>query len=58
MLIADRVNWPYEPRGGYGYVMNVAAVVTKIAPKKRQIRVANRVDYKWVELHAGYNPNG
>jgi hypothetical protein len=27
--------------------MNVAAVVTKIAPKKGQIRVANRVDYKW-----------
>jgi hypothetical protein len=37
LKVGDRVNWLYEPRGGYGYVKTVAAVVTKIEPKKVQI---------------------
>jgi hypothetical protein len=50
MLIGDKVNWLYQARGGYGYLMNVAAVVTKIGSKKVQIRAAKRVDDKWIAV--------
>jgi hypothetical protein len=56
LKVGDRVNWLYEPRGGHGYVMSVAAVVTKIAPKKVQIRVAKRVDDKWVGVTRWVEP--
>ena|SRR5271166_3914026 len=48
MLIGDKVNWLYQARGGYGYLMNVAAVVRKIGSNKVQIRATKRVDDKWI----------
>ena len=29
-----RVTWLHEPRGGYGYVIRVPAVVLKVGPKR------------------------
>lgn len=49
MKPGDKVNWLHEPRGGYGYTMNVAAVVVKIGPKRVQIRAARRVNGVWVQ---------
>ncbi len=49
MKPGDKVNWLYAPRGGYGYTMNVAAVVVKIGPKRVQIRAARRVNGVWVQ---------
>ena len=48
LKVGDRVSWLYEPRGGYGYAMTVAGVVTKIAPKKVQI------SYPSVSMIMGY----
>ncbi|MCB1966230.1 MAG: hypothetical protein KDI64_09370 [Candidatus Accumulibacter sp.] len=48
MKPGDKVNWLYEPRGGYGYTMNVAAVVVKIGPRRVQIRAARHVNGVWV----------
>lgn len=45
---ADKVNWLYKDRGGYGYVRSIAGVVIRITPKKVQIRVARRHGAKWV----------
>lgn len=49
MKPGDKVNWLYEPRGGYGYSMNVAAVVVTIGPKRVQIRAARRINGVWVQ---------
>jgi len=55
MNIGDKINWLYQPRGGYGYIIVVAGVVTKLAPRKVQIRVAKRdgddwhAETKWVQ---------
>jgi conjugative relaxase-like TrwC/TraI family protein len=46
--VGDKVNWPYEPRGGYGYTQSVASVVTKLGREKVQIRVAKREPHGWV----------
>lgn len=46
----DKVNWLHEPRGGYGYSMNVAAVVVKIGPKRIQVRAAKRVNGEWHQV--------
>lgn len=43
----DRVNWHHEPRGGYGYLVSVAAVVVRVGPKRIQVRVAQRVNGEW-----------
>src|ERR1700756_3105874 len=49
LKIGDRVNWAYEPRGGYGYIQQIAGVVTRIGDEKLQIRVAKRQhDTDWV----------
>jgi tRNA(Ile2) C34 agmatinyltransferase TiaS len=46
MNVGDKVNWLYQPRGGYGYIIAVAGVVTKLA-RKVQIRVAKRDGDDW-----------
>jgi hypothetical protein len=48
MKIGDKVNWLYQPRGGYGYIITVAGVVTKLARTKVQIRVARREADHWM----------
>lgn len=45
----QKVNWQHEPRGGYGYVINVAAVVVKVGRARVQICVARRVSGEWVQ---------
>lgn len=47
MQINDRVNWQYKPRGGYGYVIPVAAVVISLTEHKARIRVAQKVTGEW-----------
>src|SRR5690606_30732091 len=37
-----RVTWFYEQRGGWGYVIPVAAVVVRVGPKRVLIRAASR----------------
>lgn len=46
----DKVNWHHEPRGGYGYSMNVAAVVVKVGPKRVQVRAARLVNGEWKQV--------
>ncbi len=41
MQVGDRVNWQHTPRGGYGYSVCVAGIVTKIAAKRVQIGVVS-----------------
>ena len=48
MNVGDKVNWLYQPRGGYGYIIAVAGIVTKVGPKKMQIRVAKRDGADWL----------
>lgn len=50
MKPGDKVNWRYEPRGGYGRQINVAAVVIKLGPKRVQVRAARRVGLEWQEV--------
>lgn len=45
----DRVNWLYSPRGGYGYVISVAAVVVKVGKSRVNIKIAQRIDGIWVQ---------
>lgn len=55
----DWVNWDRTSRGGYGFSVAIAAVVTKVGSKRVQIEVRSRVPYskrveweastKWVE---------
>ena len=40
--VGDRVTWNYEVRGGYGYVMAVPGVVTKLAGKRVEIAVPSQ----------------
>ena len=40
--VGDRVTWNYEARGGYGYVMAVPGVVTKLAAKRVEIAVPSQ----------------
>jgi len=44
----DKINWSYEPRGGYGYTQGIAGVVNKLGREKVQIRVAKRDNGSWV----------
>ena len=37
-----RVTWRYEQRGGWGYVIPVAAVVVRVGPRRVLIRAASR----------------
>jgi hypothetical protein len=46
--VGDKINWSYEPRGGYGYTQQIAGVVTKLGREKIQIRVAKRDNGGWV----------
>src|SRR5208282_4502879 len=46
--VGDKINWSYEPRGGYGYTQQIAGVVTKLGRAKIQIRVAKRDNGSWV----------
>jgi hypothetical protein len=46
--IGDKVNWAYEPRGGYGYTQQIAGMVTRIGNEKVQIQVAKRNGNGWV----------
>jgi ATP-dependent exoDNAse (exonuclease V) alpha subunit len=46
--VGDKINWSYEPRGGYGYTQGIAGVVTKLGREKVQIRVAKRDNGSWV----------
>src|SRR5271157_304125 len=46
--VGDKINWSYEPRGGYGYTQQIAGVVTKLGREKIQIRVAKRDNGSWV----------
>jgi hypothetical protein len=36
----DQATWLHEPRGGYGYVIPVNAVVVRVGPKRVLIEVA------------------
>lgn len=45
--IGDKVNWNMKARGGYGYVIPVAGVVTETGNKRVQIRIAMRADGQW-----------
>jgi hypothetical protein len=51
-LSMEKVNWLFQPRGGYGYVVPVAALVVKRNPKRVRIAVYNlrtrRFEYKQV----------
>src|SRR4030081_109658 len=40
--VGDRVTWNYEARGGYGYVMAVPGVVTRLAGKRVEIAVPSQ----------------
>src|SRR5271165_4169219 len=40
--VGDRVTWNYEARGGYGYVMAVPGVVTKLAGRRVEITVPSQ----------------
>jgi WD40 repeat protein len=40
--VGDRVTWNYEARGGYGHVMTVPGVVTKLAGKRVEIVVPSQ----------------
>ncbi|CAG7857857.1 hypothetical protein MCAMS1_02830 [biofilm metagenome] len=44
----DRVNWLYTSSGGYGFTVPVAGVVVKVGNAKIQIKVAEKIDGKWV----------
>jgi hypothetical protein len=46
--VGDKINWSYEPRGGYGYTQQIAGVVTRLGREKIQIRVAKRDNGNWV----------
>jgi hypothetical protein len=50
VLPGNKVNCVYEARGGYGYVSSVAAVVSRIGPKRVEIRVASHSRDKWVVM--------
>jgi len=40
--VDDHVTWNYEARDGYGYVMAVPGVVTKLAGKRVEIAVPSQ----------------
>lgn len=56
MQVGDRVNWQHTPRGGYGYSVCVAGIVTKIAAKRVQIRVAVRSGNEWQQVTKWVEP--
>jgi hypothetical protein len=37
MMIGERWTWKQEPRGGYGYVIPVPVVITRIGSKRVQV---------------------
>ncbi|MBV8224952.1 MAG: hypothetical protein JO232_07180 [Verrucomicrobia bacterium] len=45
--VGDKINWLYQPRGGYGYIIAVAGIVTKVGSERVQIRVAKRDGDEW-----------
>lgn len=48
MQPGDRVNWQYAPRGGYGYIVPVAAVVRGATASRAKIEVARKINGAWV----------
>ena len=38
----DRVIWHYEPRGGYGYIIRVPAIVVSVSLKRIVIAAATK----------------
>jgi hypothetical protein len=56
LKIGDKVNWAYEPRGGYAYTQQIAGVVTRLGQQKIQIRVAKRDGDKWVATKRWVKP--
>ncbi len=54
--VGDKVNWLYEQRGGYGFSINVAAVVTKVGNKKVQVRAAMRSNGEWLQVKRWVDP--
>lgn len=46
----NRVNWRYEPRGGCGFSVSVAAVVVRVGPRRVKVRAARFVAGQWVSV--------
>jgi len=42
LAIGQELTWLHTPRGGYGYVIPVNAVITKIGRKRVQVKIAKR----------------
>lgn len=49
MQAGDRVNWAYTPRGGYGFVQLVAAVVVRLTAKRATVKVARKFNGQWAQ---------
>lgn len=54
--VGDRVNWRYEPRGGYGFSVPVAAVVVRVGPSRVRVRSARFVAGQWVSVIRSVDP--
>lgn len=54
--IGDKVNWIYTPKGGYGYSINIAAIVVEIGSKKIKIRVARQNNGQWQQVFRWVEP--
>lgn len=48
--VGQRCIWRYETRAGYGYVIPVAATVTRVTPKRVEIEVRRRRGGEWVPV--------
>ena len=52
--VGQSVIWRYTPRGGYGYIYRVPALVVKCGPKRVQIEVTTErgeIKRVWVSPH-------
>lgn len=59
MNIGDRINWNYQPKGGYATSQVVAGIIRKIGPKRVQIEVRIREPYgqrRWMPETRSVNP--
>lgn len=54
--IGARVWWDYTPRGGYGYVQRVPALVYGLGAKTVQIRTLHREGEKWAACDRNVSP--
>lgn len=50
MKAGDKVNWIWNPRGGYGYRIPVAAVIESITSDHATIRLADKIRGQWVPI--------